>query len=92
MQVTLCLNRVYRVAREADIRAQAGYRKSRTRGAEQHVVTLNVLDWKFNPRTPNQAWVTDLTYIKPMKVGSNLVRSWILFPIVLLAGRCALEK
>ena len=30
----------------------------------QHVITPNVLDRQFDPVMPNQAWVTDITYIK----------------------------
>lgn len=41
-----------------------GYRKPRPRGGEQHVVTQNVLDRQFDPLEPNQAWVTDIIYIK----------------------------
>ena len=46
------------------IKAQVGYRKPRQRGGEQHVITPNVLDRQFDPVMPNQAWVTDITYIK----------------------------
>lgn len=58
------INRVYRLARIAGIRAQVGYRKPRQRTGEQHVVTPNRLDRQFNPTAPNLAWVTDITYIK----------------------------
>lgn len=58
------LNRVYRLMKAEGIKAQVGYRKPRQRGGEQHVVTPNVLDRQFNPIMPNQAWVTDITYIK----------------------------
>lgn len=40
-----------------------GYRKSRVRGGEKHVVIPNRLELRFNP-LPNKAWVTDITYIK----------------------------
>ena len=46
------------------IKAQVGYRKPRQRGGERHVITPNVLDRQFDPVMPNQAWVTDITYIK----------------------------
>lgn len=41
-----------------------GYRKSKPHGGEQQAVTRNVLDREFDPQEPNQAWVTDITYIK----------------------------
>lgn len=50
--------------RLAGIEAQVGYRKPRPRGTEYHVVTPNLLNREFNPGAPNQAWVTDITYIK----------------------------
>lgn len=46
------------------IKAQVGYRKPRQRGGERHVITPNVLDRQFDPVMPNQAWVTNITYIK----------------------------
>jgi len=46
------------------IKAQVRYRKTRQRGGERHVITPNVLDRQFDPVMPNQAWVTDITYIK----------------------------
>jgi putative transposase len=48
----------------AGLEAQVGYRRPRPRGGVQHVVTPNVLSRQFNPVQPNQAWVTDITYIK----------------------------
>lgn len=50
--------------RLAGIKAQVGYRKPRQRGGDQHIITPNVLDRQFDPCMPNQAWVTDITYIK----------------------------
>lgn len=50
--------------RLAGIKAQIGYRKPRPRGGYQHIVIPNILDRQFNPSMPNQAWVTDITYIK----------------------------
>lgn len=51
--------------RLAGIKAQVGYRKPRQYGGgKQHIVTPNILDRQFDPVMPNQAWVTDITYIK----------------------------
>ncbi len=57
-------NKVHRLMRLAGIRAEVGYRKPRSMGGEHHVVTPNVLDRQFDPLKPNQAWVTDITYIR----------------------------
>lgn len=43
------INRVHRLMQRAGLRAQVGYRKSRARGGEQHVVTPNRLERQFNP-------------------------------------------
>lgn len=48
----------------AGLKAQVGYRKPRHRGGVTHVVTPNRLQRQFSPRTPNEAWVTDITFIK----------------------------
>lgn len=58
------INRVHCLMRRAGLRAQVGYRKPRARSGEQHVVTPNRLKRQFNPLAPNNAWVTDITYIK----------------------------
>ena len=58
------VNRVHRLMRLAGLQAQVGYRKPRPRGGPQHIVTPNILDRQFDPVKPNQAWVTDITYIK----------------------------
>jgi putative transposase len=58
------VNRVHRLMKHAGLQAQVGYRKPRARNGEQHVVTPNVLARQFDPTQPNQAWVTDITYIK----------------------------
>ena len=58
------VNRVHRLMKLAGLQAQVGYRKPRSRGGQQHVVTRNILDRQFDPVVPNQAWVTDITYIK----------------------------
>lgn len=58
------INRVHRLMRTENIEAQIGYRKSRPRGGEQHVVTLDLLDRQFDSVAQNTAWVTDITYIR----------------------------
>lgn len=48
----------------AGLKAQVGYRKPRHRGGVSHVVTPNRLQRQFSPSTPNEVWVTDITFIK----------------------------
>ena len=57
-------NRVYRLMRQAGIRAQVGYRKPRHKAGSVHKVTPNVLQRQFNPTAPNESWVTDITHIR----------------------------
>ena len=58
------INRVHRLMKQASIEAQVGYRKPRGQSGAQHVITPNILARQFDPFHPNQAWVTDITYIK----------------------------
>ena len=57
-------NRVHRLMRQAGLRAQVGYRKPRHKSGEAHVVVPNRLQRQFKPEAPDQAWVTDITYIR----------------------------
>jgi putative transposase len=57
-------NRVYRLMRQAGLKAQVGYRKPRQRGGTAHVVVPNQLNRQFVTDQPNERWVTDITYIK----------------------------
>ena len=58
------INRVHRLMKLSQLKAQVGYRKPRHRGGAAHIVTPNKLNRVFNTEHPNQAWVTDVTYIK----------------------------
>ena len=57
-------NRVYRLMQAAGLRAQIGYRRPRHRSGPAHVVVPNLLQRQFSTKTPDQAWVTDITYIR----------------------------
>ncbi|MCW8884751.1 MAG: IS3 family transposase [Motiliproteus sp.] len=57
-------NRVHRLMQRAGLKAQVGYRKPRHRGGVANIVTPNRLQRQFNPSAPNEAWVTDITFIK----------------------------
>ena len=57
-------NRVYRLMNLAGIQAQVGYKKRRGNyGTKPSVVADNQLKRQFDVVQPNQAWVTDITYI-----------------------------
>ena len=58
------INRVHRLMSLAGLRAQVGYRKPRQKSGEANIVTPNRLQRQFNPNAPNQAWVTDITYVR----------------------------
>ena len=62
---TCCPNRVARLARLAGIKAQIGYKRRLGKyGGKPSVVVDNTLNRQFDVSTPNQFWVTDITYIK----------------------------
>jgi len=57
------VNRVWRLMKRAGIKAQVGYRSPRTRNGEASIVAPNKLQRQFNPDSPDERWVTDITYI-----------------------------
>jgi len=62
---TCCPNRVARLARLAGIRAQIGYkRRPGTYGGKPAIVADNHLKQNFEVKSPDQVWVTDITYIR----------------------------
>lgn len=58
------VNRVWRLMKRAGIKAQVGYRSPRARKGEASIVTPNRLQRQFNPDSPDERWVTDITYIR----------------------------
>lgn len=58
------INRVHRLMRNEGLRAQVGYRKPRHRGGEAHIIVPNRLQREFNPASPDESWVTDITHIR----------------------------
>lgn len=58
-------HRVARLLRRAGLRAQRGYgRRPRHRDGKPAAVAQNHLQRQFKVLEPNQAWVTDITYIR----------------------------
>lgn len=59
------LNRVARLSKLAGIKAQIGYKRRPGRyGGKPAVVAENQLAQNFDVGTPDQVWVTDITYIR----------------------------
>jgi putative transposase len=62
-----CPNRVARLARQAGIKAQIGYkRRPGSYGGKPSVVVNNTLDRQFDVEAPDRVWVTDITYIRTL--------------------------
>ena len=58
-------HRVAKLLKQEGLQAQRGYRRrSSSRGGQPAVVAPNVLEQQFSVEMPNQAWVTDITYIR----------------------------
>jgi putative transposase len=57
------INRGWREMKRTGIKSQVGYRSPRARIGEASIVTPNRLQRQFNPPTPDERWVTDITYI-----------------------------
>ena len=59
------INRVHKLMVAHGIKAMVGYRKPRIKSeGKESVVATNQLNRQFKQEKPNQAWVTDITYIK----------------------------
>jgi len=58
-------NRIHRIMRANKIRALRGYKRHRGfRNSRQHPAAPNTLNREFTVSQPDQAWVTDFTYIR----------------------------
>lgn len=57
-------HRVYRLMRAEGLRSQTGYRRRQGHYGKPAVVAPNRLAQQFDVQAPNQAWVTDITYIR----------------------------
>ena len=58
------VHRVARIMRENMLRAQIGYKRRYIKGGKLGTIAANVLDRNFSPDLPNQAWVSDITYVR----------------------------
>jgi putative transposase len=57
-------NRVARLMHQDGLKAQVGYNKPRCTGGKVAVLAENHLQQDFDAQHPNQAWVTDITYVR----------------------------
>ena len=65
---TICPNRVARLARQANIKAEIGYkRRPGSYGGRPSVIVDNTLDRQFDVEEPDKVWVTDITYIRTLE-------------------------
>jgi putative transposase len=70
-------HRVARLMRTEGLAAQRGYRRRpRASGGEPSVLAPNLLARRFSVAEPNQAWVTDITYIRTYE-------GWLYLAVVL---------
>ena len=57
-------HRVYRLMKEEGLRSQTGYRRRPGKHGRSLMVAPNQLEQQFDLEAPNQAWGTDITYIR----------------------------
>lgn len=58
------VHRVAKIMRENKLKAQVGYKRRYIKGGKPGKIADNILDRQFSPEAPNQAWVSDITYIR----------------------------
>jgi len=58
------VHRVARIMRENKLKAQIGYKRRYIKGGRLGRIADNVLNREFSPCRPNQAWVSDITYVR----------------------------
>ncbi len=57
-------NRVARLMKQEGLKAQVGYKKPHYKSGKVAILAENHLKQDFDVQQPNQAWVTDITYIR----------------------------
>ena len=57
-------HRVYRLMKSEGLRSMTGYRKRKGNYGRPSIVAPNQLQQNFDVEKPNQAWVSDITYIR----------------------------
>lgn len=70
---TSCPNRIARLTRLAGMKAQIGYkRRPGSYGGMPSLALDSTLDRQFDVAAPDQAWVTDITYIRTLEGFASL--------------------
>lgn len=69
-------NRVARLMNQEGLKAQVGYSKPRYKSGTVAILAENHLQQEFDVQQPNQAWVTDITYIRTYE-------GWLFLAIVI---------
>jgi len=57
-------NRVLKIMKQHDIKAIRGYKRPKQLQGQPSIIAPNRLEREFSVMRPNQAWVTDITYIR----------------------------
>lgn len=57
-------NRIARLMKLEGLKAQVGYKRPGYRGGVVATIAANLLEQNFTVECPNEAWVTDITYIR----------------------------
>lgn len=58
------VHRVARIMRENKLKAQIGYKRKYIKSGKPGKIAANLLNREFDPAIPNQAWVSDITYVR----------------------------
>lgn len=58
------VHRVAKIMRKNKLCAQIGYQRRQIKGSKTSHIADNLLNRNFNPKSPNQAWVSDITYVR----------------------------
>tara|TARA_R110000868_G_scaffold120477_5_gene319935 strand:+ start:23900 stop:24721 length:822 start_codon:yes stop_codon:yes gene_type:complete len=61
---TCSVHRVAKIMRDNKLRAQIDYKRRYIKGGKAGKIADNILARQFNPDAPNQAWVSDITYVR----------------------------
>ncbi|MDQ7283455.1 IS3 family transposase [Stenotrophomonas sp. Sm6012] len=83
---TCSKHRVARLMRVSGLHALHGYRVRHIPAPKSHVLIPNLIQRLFTVPRPNEAWVTDITYIAPGRVGYLWRLFWIFSHAGLVAG------
>jgi len=75
------VNHVARLMKKEGLKAQVGYSKPRYKGGKVAVLAENHLNQEFDAQQPNQAWVTDITYVRTYE-------GWLFLAVVIDLFSC----